>query len=209
MLIKTVHKNNTSKNYKYSVDYELIIPSSLTVKLATKQGNIKIKRTKGSITAHTNKGEIKISENNGAITANSHNGNIIISQSNGDIQAIAKNGNITIDGSLKSVNAETEYGYIKSICKDIPSIGSINLSTKSGNISLALPKTTNADIKASTKKGRLTSEHLITVKPQTVTLDKKTWQRFKREVDGTLGSGEAIIKLSSNHGNIKILKSTT
>jgi len=191
---------------KPTVNYELIIPNNITVHLKTDNGDIKIQKTRGPISAITNNGNIKIVEAKGKISAITKNGNISIEQTQENVTAKAVYGNIDIINSSKSVQAKTDSGNIKVACKTIGSLSNIDLDTKKGNISVCLPNSTNADLKACTTKGKVTSEHLITIKPQTVTLDKQTWTRFKREVDGTLGSGEATIKLSSNYGNIKIKK---
>ena len=201
--IKTAYKDNKVKG---SVDYELIIPNDIVINLKTDKGEIKIKKAKGPITACTNKGDIKIIETSGEITAKASQGNILVDQSKGNISAVSSYGNIQISNASKSINAQTKSGSIKTSCKNIPSTGSINLATNSGSISLSIPSSTNAEVKARTGKGRVTSDHYIEIKPQTVQLNKKTWARFKREVDGTLGSGEATIELTANYGNIKILK---
>jgi len=201
--IKTKYKNEKSTGI---VDYELIVPNNITVNLNTKKGDIKIKRVQGKIKASSDKGDIKILDAKGSIRAHAQQGNIAISQSVGNIDAKTKYGNISILQSSKSLHATTHTGAIKVDCKKIPSIGSVYLTSNSGNISLSLPSKTNADIKAQTHRGLLTCEHFITLKPQSVLLNKKTWDRFKREVDGTIGTGESVIKISSNSGNIKILK---
>jgi len=183
-----------------------IIPQGIIIDLKTDKGEIKIKKAKNPITAHTNKGNIKIIDTQGEITAETNQGNIIVNQSLGNISAVSSYGNIDIYDAQQSIKAETKSGSIKTSCKAVPSTGSINLTTNSGSISLELPSETNAELKARTSKGRVTSDHFIEIKPQTVQLNKKTWNRFKREVDGILGSGEATIELSANYGNIKILK---
>jgi len=188
ILVKTEYKN---KNKTGSVDYELIVPNNITVDLKTKKGSIKIKRIKGKIKATSDDGDIKIIEAKGPIVAHT------------------LQGNIEVHHSLKSIHAQAESGNILVACKKIPSIHQISLQTKKGNIAITLPEKTNAEIKAKTKTGKVTSDHFITLKPQTVTLNKKTWARFKKEVYGTLGSGEATIELGSNHGNIKISRAKT
>ncbi|MFC1842357.1 DUF4097 domain-containing protein [Candidatus Dependentiae bacterium] len=207
--IKTVYKNEKTKS---PVHYELIVPNNINIILKTTNGDIKVKHLKGNITAQTDKGEIKISQVTGNIAASVTNGNIKISQSTGNIHTKTQYGNITIQDSIQSICAETESGFIKSSCKKIPSTGSVHLATNTGNILLELPKSRdkiNSDIKATTQRGKLTSEHFITLKPQTVTLDKHSWARFRREANGTIGSGDSTIKLCSNFGNIKILKANT
>ena len=204
--IETIYKQD--KPYG-SVDYELIVPHNIKVQLQTKKGDIKIKRVNGKIKASSENGTITVLNARGPIDANTQNGNITISQSIGNINAHTKYGNIAIVQSSKSIQASTQTGTITVNCNNIPSTGFLSLTNNAGSISLLLPKETNADIKAQTSKGRVTSEHFITLKSQSVLLNKKTWERFKREVDGTIGSGESIINLCSHTGNIKILKQNT
>jgi len=207
--IKTAYKEdkvNKTNKIKGSVDYELIIPQNIIVDLKTDKGEIKIKKAKGPITASTNKGDIKIIDTQGEISAEANQGNILVDQSLGNISAVSSYGDIQISDASQSIKAHTKSGSIKTSCKTVPSTGAINLVTNSGSISLALPITTNAELKARAAKGKVTSDHYIEIKPQTVQLNKKTWDRFKREVDGTLGSGEATIELTTHYGNIKILK---
>jgi len=204
--IKTVYKKEKLTN---PVNYELIVPNNITINLFTKRGDIKIKRLHGNIKVSSEKGNIKIADAKGPIYAHTQQGNITITQSFGNVDANTTYGNITILQSSKSIHAKTSSGSITVNSKTIPSISSVSLENSSGTISLFLPKNTNADIQAHTQKGLLTSEHFITLKPQSVQLNKKTWNRFKREVNGTIGTGEAIIKISSNTGDIKLLKEKT
>jgi len=203
ILVKTEYKNSKKIG---SVDYELIVPSNITVHLQTKNGSIQAKRVKGKIKAITQNGNITIAESKGPITAKTSQGNIEIEYPQSNIKAKTSYGNINIQESCKGIIAHTDSGNIKVACKKIPSISQLSLSVKKGNININLPLSTNADIQAKTKKGKLTSDFPITLKPQVVKLNKETWTKFTKEVDGYMGSGEATIKLNSNYGNIKISK---
>jgi len=174
------------------------------ISLETNQGNISVTQAHGKVTSKTTSGDINLEGISGSIDAQTKKGSIYVAQAQGNIKAETQKGNITLENSNKNIDAKTQSGTIKVACKEIPSTSCIKLATISGNIHLDIPKNTNADIQARTEKGSLLSDHFITLKPQTVRLNKDAWKRFKREVDGTIGSGEALIKLSANSGNIKI-----
>src|SRR5262249_4358763 len=136
------------------------------------------------------------------------NGSIAINQASGPVQAITNHGGITIHDAKNSVIAQTSKGKITVHCASIPATGSIQLTTNSGMITLAMPTSANATIQGQTTHGTLLSEHYLTIKPQTTKLNDDAWARFKKEVHGTLGTGESAIKLSSVHSNIKIVDTT-
>lgn len=203
--IQTEQKNEVNRG---AVDYELIVPRTATLSVQTNKGSISISRIQAPIQATTQNGNISINNTSGPIIASTQQGSITIENHSGTIRATSDNGNITINQADRTVFAQTNNGTICTSCKKVPALDTISLSTNSGNIELALPRRVNADLQAHTEKGKLISDHYITVKPQTVKLNKHTWARLKKEVNGTLGTGEAIIKLSAGKGNIRITKTT-
>jgi len=191
---------------KVEVKIELLVPEKTKINAITKKGSIKIEDLHAEAKARTQNGNIEIANVQGTIITSSDYGNIKICNSCKDIRAHTLNGNITIDQATKNIVARTKKGTICTTCKNAYSLDTISLSTKSGNIVLELPEQINAEVLAKTKKGKITSEHFITMKPQTTQLNKKTWARMRKEVDGTLGNGDASIKLTAGSGNIKINK---
>jgi len=193
---------------KTEINYELIVPRTVKVNIATTQGSITIKNLNAPVKAKTENGSIDIANTRGTVIASTDQGAIKIASSSGNIRATTVTGKIIIEESSQNVVAKTKKGAIKTVCRNLRSLDTIALSTQSGHIELALPQDVNAELKARTAKGKLTSEHYITTKPQTVRLNKKTWARLRKEVDGTLGTGEATIQLTADSGNIKITKAT-
>lgn len=205
--VRTVYTNNKVTG---SVQYDLIVPADITINLATHDGDIKIKQINGAITAITEKGNVEIEHAGDTIMAKStQKGNINIAHAKGNVQAETAKGNISIDGAQQSIIAHADYGKITVASNEVPSTSKIDLQTGSGIIELALPHEVNADLQARTKNGQITSNHYITLKPQTTQLNNKTWNRLKKEINGTLGTGEAQIMLTSNKGNIKLLETKT
>ncbi len=193
-----------------SVDFEIIAPQKLTQSLKTTRGNISTKDMATPTCLSTTHGSIEV--------CNAHNRVDAISQEKGAItftcphalvKAQTNTGNITIYDSYHSVIASTTNGAIKLYAKEVPSTSIINLSSVSGTIATYLPPEVNADVQAFTKQGTVTSDHFITLKQKTTQLNRNTWKQLQKEVEGTLGSGEARISLSSVKSDIKMMELKT
>lgn len=116
-------------------------------------------------------------------------------------------GAITVEDAQKSVTAKTGYGDIKVKQHKFDDESSIFLETLQGAITLFLPRQTRASLHARTAAGRIISEHPVTLAPVTLTLNHQSWERLKKNVEGSLGGiqGGAPITLETAKGNI-ILK---
>ena len=187
------------------VEYELIIPASLDVTLnISESGNASIKNVHGSINVVTND-NIAISNSKNLVSARTlKKGAIYVANALGPVDAHTHHGNITGENIAHSFNAHSTSGKVSIAYKKLPSTSAIDVNTTSGNITLALPSNTNAEIKGHTTHGTLLSDHVITLKPYATQLNSFAWNKFKKEVDGTIGTGEATIALHSIKGNVKI-----
>jgi len=189
---------------KGSVDYTLMVPKHMAVRLKTNKGTIKVKRFDGQVWATTENGTIEIAHvTNKVIAQVVENGSIKIEQSNGAIQATTTNGNISINDTKQSVAATTGNGSIHLHAAHIPSTSSINLNA-AGTLQVSLPQDTNAHLTAHAKKGKIFSDHYVTLASQTTKLNTQAWNQIQKNIEGTLGTGEADIKLLSSAGSIKI-----
>lgn len=202
----TIKTSYNPKKVTGAVDYTLIVPATMQLDLTTHQGTIIVHNAQGTITALTHQGNIELYGTKGIIDATCKMaGSIAIHQPLGPINARAHKGSITVYDARDSVIAHTQNGAIELFCKKVPATGKLVLKTVSGPIKLHLPSNTNAELSAKTDRGSLISHHLVTVKPFTTELNPKAWRKFQKEVQGTLGTGEADIKLFAQHGSIKIL----
>jgi len=189
--IKTVATKPKSKS---SMDLTIIIPRNITLNLITANGNITL-----------NDGI------SGDITTSTQNGNITLHNPHANVKAETYNkGNITITDSKKNVIAKSNKGAIKVQCKELHADNKIWVKTNSGAVTLDLPEQINAELQAKTNKGTLTCDAPVTIKSYTTALNKQSWNRFKREVDGIIGTnniGDAEIKVVAQSSSIKIRKS--
>lgn len=198
-----------SKASKVTVDYELVVPHNVRLELIADHGTIKIHEANGQIIAKTcQTGNIEIDNAQNSVYAQVENkGSIRINQAQNNVKAFAHHGNITIHNAKKGIIAQADRGKLDIACLQVPSTSKVSLNTRSGNITLRIPEATNAELQAHTENGTVTCAHYVTVKPLTTQLDTQAWTRFKKEVEGTLGSGEANITAHTDKGNIKILDS--
>ncbi len=209
LTLKTVCSH---KEIKGSITYNLIVPTNIALNLHTDRGLIRVHDVNGTVVATTQIGNIELKNVGNTITAQiEENGEINIEKAHGNIKATTnKKGNITIADANKSIIATTQKGNICTSCLEVPPTSKIVLNSQaSGDIKLSLPSTVNATLQGKTTRGRLTSDHYVTIKPFTTKLTKHTRRELERQVDGIIGTGEADIRVSSNHGNIKILETKT
>lgn len=190
-----------------SIDFDIMVPQKYALQLSADNGTIIIKNPHAPVRAITQHGEIDIYNAKNSVDAITQSkGAISLHNPCGSVKAQTNKGNIIIHDAQGTVFANTNYGTIQMYAKDVPSTSTIKLATISGSIVLHLPPDVNADLQASTREGIITSDHLVTLKPQTTQLNKNWWKRLQKEVECTLGSGEAQIKLSSIRSDIKVLE---
>lgn len=190
---------------KGCIDYELIIPENMHLDLQTDSGSIVVNEVQGTINAKTVTGNITINKASDIVDASvEEQGSITIKQALGNVNAITQKGNIAIDEAHKSIITRTENGSITLTCSQTPTTSRIIAATSKGSITLGLPGTTNASIYGKANRGMITSDHYITLKQYRTQLNHKAWQRFKQEVSGILGNGEAEINITTAYGNITI-----
>ena len=192
------------------VEYELIVPASVDITLnILNTGDAFIKDVHGNIKVITND-SITVANSRGLVSARTlKKGRINIINSAGPVDVRSYHGNIQGTNIANSFNAHSTDGKVAVAYKTLPSTSTVNLKTLSGNIMLALPNDTNAEIRGHTTHGTFMSDHYITFKPYTTQLNSLAWNKFKKEVDGILGTGEATISLHSTKGNVKITETKT
>lgn len=158
----------TNKN-KSTVDYTVIVPKKVTLKVKTLNGSITASNIEGSINATTTKGSITITDASNAVRAKTTNG--------------------TIEATLRHVKPAT----------------AIELENQNGDINLAIPNNTNADLFAKTADGKISCDLYVTTKPRITKINNQFWDTVQREVEGSLGHhATASLRLQTNRGDVDI-----
>lgn len=134
----------------------------------------------------------------------SQKGAVKIKHMQGRVDISTLEGDIEITDSTSSVAAKTGKGSIKLKQKKFSDASSILLESGRGSIYLHLARDTKATLHARTLQGVVTSEHPISRTSFPEKQNKESWERIKREIDGTLAGGGAPITLESTRGTITI-----
>lgn len=167
------------------------------VNVHTVHGSIRLVGGDGLINLHSAQGDVACEGGRGRIQIGSVNGQLRLTNATGRITAEAVNGSMTLTGiDSDAVEATTVNGGI-SYEGTIRERGRYVFDTHHGDLTLALPSGTNADIVVSTYSGEFESDF-----PVTLTEARGHGERF----GFTLGSGGARIELKSFGGTIRLTR---
>ena len=185
------------------VDYDITVPSGVSVTVTT---------ATAPITADGLRGDITLASDTGQITARN------ISRSHVAIRSVAapvNMNNMLLDyvdvtssgGAVQMVNVAgpkvsvgTASGNI-TYEGDCSGGGAYNLSTHSGAIDVTLPQTASVDLSARSVSGKVENEFPLQQKPHT-SFVPQTGRSFA----GTSNSGSSSIELQSFSGRIRVKK---
>lgn len=125
------------------------------------------------------------------------------------------NGEMSAEGMKADVSARTVNGSVRVTTTGLAEAGTVNgsvyvemgradwtddldFSTVNGGLTLVLPATLNAEIRASTVNGDLVTDYPLTV----------TGRFNRHRMQGTIGSGGRSLSLSTVNGEIRLRKAT-
>ena len=103
------------------------------------------------------------------------------------------NGAVTVTGMSGGGSVSLINGNVDAALQ-VPSDGSVNLTTINGEIALRLPRSTSATFSAQLTNGTITLTNLML----------QTDVRTNRSVQGTLGSGDGTVALTTTNGAIHV-----
>jgi beta-lactamase regulating signal transducer with metallopeptidase domain len=122
-------------------------------------------------------------------------GNIDLSNLKGNIKAVTNLGNMKAVDTAGNVNLHTDLGNVEFIAPKDMAGGDVKLVTNLGNIEFTAPKELSAKLQAQAKMGEIKSELPLKInKPD----------MFKRTTEGTIGSGQANISMTTNMGKVNL-----
>jgi beta-lactamase regulating signal transducer with metallopeptidase domain len=122
-------------------------------------------------------------------------GNIDLSDLKGDIKALTNLGNVKAVNTAGNVDLHTDLGNVEFIAPKDMAGGDVKLVTNLGNIEFTAPKELSAKLRVDTKMGEIKSE---------LPLEISKPDMFKRTTEGTIGSGQANINMTTNMGKINL-----
>jgi hypothetical protein len=148
-----------------------------TAQLRSKFGNIDASGVRKAVTATNENGAINITDAQAGVTASTKFANIKLDRVIGPIDATNDNGAITVAARKKSA-----------VCEPM------RLTSKFGNIKVAVPEGGDYDLSARTKYGKIHTDVTITLQGQIST----------ENMSGKIGRGGCELRLINDNGGIDI-----
>ncbi len=195
-------------------DLDITIPNRMSVEVAgiemefeaeglgsnvavnTVEGAVSVQGGRGNITLNSVEGGVSLEGAEGNIALVSVDGDVLVGRSSGVISVQNVDGDITLDGiTSDNVEVNTVDGdllYRGTISDD----GRYFLSTHDGDITITVPDGTNARVSVSTFSGDLEADFPVTL----------SGDMDQRSFSFTLGSGKALLEISTFDGTIQLLR---
>ena len=121
-------------------------------------------------------------------------GYIVIEDVNGDIEATTVNGTMQVQGAEGDLKLSTVNGRITATLASLNRSQSVSFDSVNGRIEAVLPADANAEVKADTVSGSITSEFSA--------LEIRKEFPVGKTLKGTLGNGGASVKANTVNGHI-------
>lgn len=164
------------------------------VSVETVGGDVVVEGGAGLVSVRTIQGEVAIRGAVGRIEAVSVNEDVTLIDVGGDLYVETTNGDITLrDARSTSVRATTVNGDIE-YAGTIRDNGRYVFATHNGDMSVTVPRETNAMVTVSTYHGEFESDFPV----------RLTGATRDRQFNFTLGSGSARLELESFNGEIRL-----
>lgn len=197
------------------VDYRLTVPPSMDLSVHGVDTDVTIRDSRGRVQVHTVNGDISVQGGRGVIELNSVQGEVALSGAEGnaevtsvndavrvsafrgDLKATTVNGEVHLrsieSGSVESTTVNGSIAYEGSIQSD----GWYRFNTHNGEISVAIPAGTGANVEVNTFNGDFQADFPVTF----------SQSRKGKHFNFTLGSGGARMELSAFNGTIRLRRS--
>jgi len=187
--------------------FDVKVPKEFNLELQTAGGNIGINGVRGKIKGETSGGNIELSDIESNLRMSTSGGNVSIKNSSGDFKLETSGGNMYCKDVVGRIFMETSGGNIDikdvdgnlhastsggNIYARLKSNKGIDLSTSGGNITVDLPRSVSANVKAEASGGDVSCELEFSGKIK------------DGRMNGKINGGGEMIRLETSGGDIII-----
>jgi DUF4097 and DUF4098 domain-containing protein YvlB len=177
----------------------------LEVKIAAEADSIRIETVHGKSDSRwfgDNSGEVTYTLTVPALvnldTISTVNGDVAVQGVSGTVNAESVNGELDLQNLKGDVDLETTNGGIEARFDTLAGTQRVSADTVNGRITLYLPADASARLSAETINGGINAEDFD--------LEVDSGGFVGKDLDGTIGSGEARINLDTVNGGIRVRK---
>jgi DUF4097 and DUF4098 domain-containing protein YvlB len=141
-------------------------------------------------------GDVRVANISGDLRAHSSSGNVKVFDVNGSVRASSSSGNVEVTNASGEVDAKTSSGEVEARLSTLKPGGTYNFESSSGNVTVTVPATLDADVSMSTSSGSIGCEFPISVQGRL----------YSNKVNGRIGNGSGRLRLDTSSGNVNLRK---
>ncbi|HEX3435571.1 MAG TPA: DUF4097 family beta strand repeat-containing protein [Pseudacidobacterium sp.] len=155
-------------------------------------GDTHVEQANSGLHFHSSRTDLAIPRLLGEMTMDS--GDLSITQPVGPVRVITRSKNIDLSQLTGDAHVENNNGDV-TVTAAVP-LGNIQVTNRTGNISVTVPDNANFAVTASNADGDLNTDFPISVNSS----------NSRRSAEGQVGKGGPRLELTTNHGNIELRK---
>lgn len=166
------------------------------VKVNSVEGEIRVKGGRGNVSLQTVDGDVQLEDAEGNLAVQSVEGDVTLRGVSGVVSAQAVDGDVTLDGvtsdNVQVSSVDGDILYRGTVRDD----GRYTISTHDGDLTVYVPGGANARVSVATFSGDLEADFPVTVEGEV----------GQKRFSFTLGSGKALVDLSTFDGTVYLKK---
>jgi len=184
------------------VDYEIWAPANINIRVTQDVGRVRIENFADDVNVDTVAATVELRNVSGHTSVQTLNGIVEVWRGAGRMEATS------ISGSLRFLDMDTRNLYARTTSGDIyyegdfRPAGSYEFHNHQGAIELRVPLTASFELNANSVKGDVSSEFPLTPRSH----GRVPRASVARSLLGTVHTGEAMVRVSSFSGTIRLRK---
>jgi hypothetical protein len=196
------------------VDFDLTVPRNMSIAIQGMAVDVTIDGSQGNIAVHSVEGPVHVTGGNGNVAVQAVEGDVSVTRASGHIAVHSIEGHVVVresdgtveveavDGDVELIDIDSEKIGVNVVDGDVTFQGAIHdggryfMSTHDGDLNIIIPDDSNARVSIATYDGELESDIPIEIEGD----------MSKKRFSFTLGSGSALVELSSFDGVIRLQK---
>ena len=197
------------------VEFDLTLPRGMSIALQgvvldvtieDSRGNISVQCVEGSIEVSGGRGNVALQTVDGSVSVRGAEGNIALHSIDGGVTVVDSRGTLAVEsvsGDVQLLDIDSENVGVNVVDGDVTFRGAIHdggryfISTHNGDLDITVPSEANARVSIATFDGELVSDIPIQIEGDI----------SKRRFSFTMGTGRALMELSSFDGEIRLKQS--
>lgn len=215
LVIKTGYPKRSGGSLNVSVDFQVTVPSQVSLKIRSINGDVKCSQLDGFLKVNSVSGDLILEGSGEGADCESVSGDIEIKEVKGDANLKTISGNITVGNITGSAKAESVSGSIKlnniekakivdvntlsgdiDYTGDIGAEGSFTFKTHSGDLKINLPANAAFELEVKTFSGSIESDFEISL----------SGKFSGKELRGTVNGGGADLEMKTFSGDVYLKK---